>query len=284
VLKNEALRATLGFLLPVAIVLIARKQLSAFVLLGLTLGYLIPLLLAARGAGPFPHIPDSAGRFSGENSQSPAILKKLWKFGWAIGAWLLLCQLLPIIGRFAIERYAGYQAAGSYASMYEVAVRSFSFFAFPVTQAAHPQIMQHWNRGQYRAARLAIRHSIRWQVLMFLPIEVAGIAFSRPLTGLILGHENSTPRSQLPLLMLGGFLWQLALLAHKPLEVMQRTKTMLAGMILVVLLELLGNYLLVPRFGTEAAAYVFVLGAIAYLAFVALNNPLTEQNSANPLT
>jgi len=70
--------------------------------------------------------------------------------------------------------------------------------------------------------------------------------------------------------MLGGFLWQIALLVHKPLEIMQRTKTMLCGMLVVVLIESAGNYLLVPRYGVKAVVYVFVSGALAYIAFVAL--------------
>jgi O-antigen/teichoic acid export membrane protein len=141
--------------------------------------------------------------------------------------------------------------------------------------------MQNWNQGQYQAARIAMRDSIRWQILMFLLVEVVGVLFSRPLTGMILGPGNNAPISLLPLLMLGGFLWQLALLAHKPLEVMHRTRTMLVGMIIVLLIELVGNYLFVPRFGLEAAVYVFVFGAAAYLGFVVLFNPLAGRATAS---
>ena len=69
--------------------------------------------------------------------------------------------------------------------------------------------------------------------------------------------------------MLGGFLWQIALLVHKPLEIMRRTKTMLCGMLGVVLIELAGNYLLVPRFGMRSAGYVFLGGAVCYVVFAA---------------
>jgi O-antigen/teichoic acid export membrane protein len=247
------------------------------------LGYLAPLLLATQTRESVPGLLRRSKVASEINQESVAILKRLWSFGWAVGIWLMLCQVLPIVGRSALQHYAGYKAAGTYASMYEVAVRAFSFFAFPVTQAAHPRIMQYWNQGQYDAARMAMRQSVRWQLLMFLPLEVGGVLFSRPLTALILGKGNSAPNSLLPLLMLGGFLWQLALLAHKPLEIMHRTKTMLVGMIVVFFLELFGNYVFVPRFGPDAVVLVFVLGAVAYLAFVALNNPLPAQGFTDSL-
>jgi O-antigen/teichoic acid export membrane protein len=238
------------------------------IILGLALGYLLPLLFTS---GRLPALL-RAHRFLGDGSGSEArdILAQLWRFGWAVGVWLMLCQALPVVGRSAIQRYAGYAQAGIYASLYELSVRSFSLFASPVLQAAHPRIMRYWNAGDYSAARATIRHSILLQTLMFLPIEALGVMFAGPLTRLILGSGNVAPNSLLPLLMLGGFLWQIALLVHKPLEIMQRTKTMLCGMFGVLLIEFAGNYLLVPRFGMKSAVYVFLLGAIAYVVFAAL--------------
>jgi O-antigen/teichoic acid export membrane protein len=127
VLRNEALRATLGFLLPILIVLAMGKRLYPLVLLGLALGYLVPLLLETRNSSQ----PSSAGAMLGptssQDARSSETLRSLWRYGWAVGAWLMLSQLLPVVGRSAIERFAGYKAAGMYASMYEVAVRAFLF-------------------------------------------------------------------------------------------------------------------------------------------------------------
>jgi O-antigen/teichoic acid export membrane protein len=268
VLKNEAIRSAAGFFLPIVLILITRQRSVALVLLGLALAYAVPLGVNAR---TWLSAKEQFQRtVVGEEHESSRILNELWRFGWAVGLWLMLCQALPIVGRSAIQRYAGYAQAGVYASLYEVAVRSFSLFASPVTQAAHPRIMRSWNLGEYSAARRTIWHAILVQILIFLPVEGLGIVFAGPLTKLALGANHSVSGSLLPLLMLGGFLWQIALLVHKPLEIMRRTKTMLCGMLGVVVIELAGNCLLVPRFGMHAVVYVFVLGALAYIAFVAL--------------
>ncbi len=276
VLKNEAIRSAAGFVFPVALVFLAGQRSFSFVLLGLALAYALPLAL---NIGAWRSAKDHLQRTIDDREHEPSrILKELWRVGWAVGVWLMLCQALPIVGRSAIQRYAGYAQAGVYASLYEIAVRSFSLFASPVTQAAHPRIMRSWNLGEYSAARRTIWHAILVQGLIFLPVEVIGIAFARPLTRLALGSNHPMSESLLPLLMLGGFLWQIALLVHKPLEIMQRTKTMLFGMLGVVLIECAGNYLLVPRFGVNAVVYVFVLGALAYIAFVALQTLLLREH------
>jgi len=267
VLRNEALRSVAGFVFPVCLIVALGHGAFPLVILGLALGYLLPLLFASGGSNALLRAGLSE---VGAGSEARSILGQLWRFGWAVGLWLMLCQALPVVGRSAIQRYAGYAQAGIYASLYELAVRSFSLFASPVLQAAHPRIMRYWNLGDFSAARRTIGHAIRMQVLMFIPVEIAGILFSVPLTKLALGPGHPVSASLLPLLMLGGFLWQIALLVHKPLEIMQRTKTMLYGMLVVVLIESAGNYLLVPRYGVKAVVYVFVSGALAYIAFVAL--------------
>jgi len=275
VLKNEAMRSASGFILPVVLVLVTGQRSFPFVLLGLALGYLLPLL---TNIGKWRSATEALWLNDSEERDAGRILGRLWRFGWAVGVWLMLCQALPIVGRSAIQRYAGYAEAGIYASLYELAVRSFSLFASPVTQAAHPRIMRYWNSGNYSAARKTIWHAIRLQVVMFIPVEAIGAIFAGPLTRLALGPGHPVPASLLPLLMLGGFFWQIALLVHKPLEIMQRTKTMLCGMLGVVMIECAGNYLLVPRYGVGAVVYVFVTGALAYIAFVGMQTArLREQ-------
>lgn len=276
VLRNEAVRSSAGFLLPVVLLSLMGRRSYEVLLFGLALGYAAPLLLVRRAS-------QQTALSDADPSHTPSsqVLARLWHFGWAMGAWLMLSQALPVVGRSAIQHYAGYAQAGIYASLYELAVRCFSLFASPVMQAAHPRIMRNWNDGNRAAARLIIRRSIQMQTLMFLPIEVVGIVFAGPLTRLILGPRVVAPNSLLPLLMLGGFLWQIAVLAHKPLEIMQRTKVMLCGMIAIVALEFVGNIILLPIFGMIAAVSVFVLGAVVYITFaLLLSNVSTAQTNS----
>jgi O-antigen/teichoic acid export membrane protein len=72
----------------------------------------------------------------------------------------------------------------------------------------------------------------------------------------------------LPVLLVGGFLWQLALLLHKPLEIAHRTVAMLAAMAAVVALNVIFCFLFIPRYGYEAAGYILVASACSYIVLI----------------
>src|SRR5262249_13627773 len=184
-----------------------------------------------------------------------------------VGLWLLLSQLLPVIDRWAIQRFASFASAGIYASLYEIAIRSFSFMVFPLTQAAHPRIMRAWNEGRFAESYTIIRHSIASQAVIFIIVFVGVALFARPITRLILGFDDPIAAQMLPVLVVGGFLWQLALLLHKPLEIAQRTTAMLAGLAGVVVLNVVSCLIFIPRFGYPTASYILMFSAGCYIAF-----------------
>jgi O-antigen/teichoic acid export membrane protein len=77
-------------------------------------------------------------------------------------------------------------------------------------------------------------------------------------------------------LAISGFLWQMSLLAHKPLEILCETKRMLAGMSAALVVNLLGNRLLIPIYGYKAAAYLAVVSSLTYLLSILLLTPRTK--------
>ncbi|MGH9495046.1 MAG: lipopolysaccharide biosynthesis protein [Candidatus Sulfotelmatobacter sp.] len=266
VLQLEIVRSIGGLAVPVAIILIAGVRQFQFVVLGQAIAYAIPLLLSLRSGLPV----EKSSQFADtgwDRPNSSRIISQLWKFGWAVGLWLLLSQLLPVIDRWAIQKFAGFSSAGVYASLYDVAIRSFSFMVFPLTQAAHPRIMRSWNEGRFVESYTIIRHSIASQSVIFVGALAAVVAFARPVTRLILGFDDPAAARMLPVLVVGGFLWQLALLLHKPLEIAQRTTAMLAGLAGVVALNILACLFLIPRFGYPAASYILFFSAGGYIAF-----------------
>jgi O-antigen/teichoic acid export membrane protein len=268
VLRREIIRSVGGFLVPVALIMITGRKQFELLLLGQAVAYTIGFIPSLRFRDHSQPIDEDVSvatlSYLGSGRE---IVGQLWRFGWAVGLWLLLSQLLPVIDRWVIQKFTGYGSAGVYASLYEIAIRSFSFLMFPLTQAAHPRIMRSWNDGQFARAYEIIRSSIGYQVAIFLAVFVAVSVFAHRITALILGFDDRTAAHILPILILGGFLWQLALLLHKPLEIMQKTGTMLAGMASVVVLNFAASWLFIPRFGYQAAAYIFTLSACSYIAF-----------------
>jgi len=183
---------------------------------------------------------------------------------------------LLVSDRYFLQRFYGYADAGVYASMYDVIVRSFSLIFMPVTLAIHPLVMNLWNSGKRADALRAINTGVLYQLLLFVPIAV-GLFFLSPLmTRMVLGRQSPLASALVLPLTVGGFLWQVCLLSHKPLELLCQTKRMLVGISLAFAINIGGNWLLVPHYGYRASAYLTIASAIAYLLMLSILTPLEE--------
>ena len=267
VLRQEVVRSIASVVVPLFLIRIIGQKQFEWVILGQAIAYGFPILLVLRWRDSRSEAEEFTPLPTPDALATRRTIQQIWRFGWAVGAWLLLSQLLPVIDRWAIQRFAGYSSAGTYASLYEVSIRSFSFLLFPLTQAAHPRIMGLSNEGDYAEAYKLIRHSILSQFLIFIVAFGTAWALAPWITRHILGFDDPVAAHMLPVLLTGGFLWQLALLLHKPMEIAHQTGAMLAGMALVLVINLISCLTLIPLFGYQVAAYILVLSGLCYALF-----------------
>src|SRR5947209_6809181 len=282
VLRFEAVRSVSCFVIPIALMWATRSRDYRLLLLGIALGYSLPL------AGPiFSRAKDHTDARHGwrprVSSGQRKILGELWRYGWPVGLWMLCQQGLLVSDRYFVQRFSGYSEAGVYASMYDVIVRSFSLFFMPITLAVHPLVMNRWNAGSRKHALHAIRTGMKYQVLMFIPIGLSLAVLAPWVSRLVLGKENAGAAGIVLPLAAGGFLWQVCLLSHKPLEILCQTKRMLAGILVALAINVGGNWLLVPRYGYRASAYLTVASSAVYLLLLLVLPPMEELRKAtNP--
>jgi O-antigen/teichoic acid export membrane protein len=117
---------------------------------------------------------------------------------------------------------------------------------------------------------------MKYQLLLFVPVVVL-IAFLAPaVSRFVLGERNQQAIAMVTPLAVVGFLWQISLLLHKPLEILCRTKRMLLGMAGALSVNIAGNYFLIPAFGFTVVAYVGIAASAAYLCFVLGLTPRAE--------
>jgi O-antigen/teichoic acid export membrane protein len=279
VLRFEAVRSVGSFLIPVTLFGVTRSKDYRLLLSGIALAYCLPLLgpifLRAKDHANASH---TWGPSLTEHQRE--ILGGLWRFGWPVGLWMLCQQGLLVSDRFFVQRFSGYSEAGVYASMFDVIVRSFSLLFMPVTLAVHPLVMNRWNAGNRKHALQAIRVGVKYQLLMFVPIGISLAVLAPWVSRLVLGKENAGAAGIVVPLAVGGLLWQVCLLAHKPLEILCRTRRMLAGILVALTINMAGNWLLVPRYGYRASAYLTVASSAAYLLLLFALTPMEELRRA----
>jgi O-antigen/teichoic acid export membrane protein len=281
VLHFEVVRSVFCFLIPALLLFPGRTRDYRLLLVGIAIGYPLPLLVSfIRRQDSLSDVPTSflPRRLSTEQRKA---LADVWAFGWPVALWLLCQQGLLVSDRYFLQRFAGYSSAGVYASMYDVIVRSFSLMFMPVTLAIHPLVMNFWNTGKRAEALRAIRSGVLYQGLMFPPVAACLILIGPWLSRFVLGKVEPGATSIVLPLAVGGFLWQVCLLSHKPLEILCQTKRMLGGILLALAINVAGNWLLVPRYGIQASAYLTVASSAAYLLTVFVLTPMRELSS-NP--
>ena len=279
VLRFEAARSIGGFLIPVTLMWITGSKDYRVLLLGIALGYSLPLFNPIFSRAKAQMEP-ARFRNSSLSLAHRKVLNELWRFGWPVALWMLCQQGLVVSDRYFLQRFSGYSEAGVYASMYDVIVRSFSLLFMPITLAVHPLVMNRWNVGSRKDALHAIRAGMKYQALLFIPVGVALAVLAPWVSRLVLGKVNAGAAKIVVPLAVGGFLWQVCLLSHKPLEILCQTRRMLAGILVALAINVGGNWMLVPRYGYRASAYLTVASSAAYLLSLVFLTPMEELRRA----
>jgi len=279
VLRFEAVRSVGCFAIPAALLWVTHSRDYRLLLVGIALGYSLPLVgpIFSRAKDHMECGHSWRPRLSAGQHK---ILGELWRFGWPVALWMLCQQGLQVSDRYFLQKFSGYTDAGVYASMYDVIVRSFSLLFMPVTLAVHALVMNQWNAGNRSHVLRAIQVGVKYQLLMFIPMLLSSAALAPWVSRLVLGRGIPGAAALVLPLTVGGFLWQVCLLAHKPLEILCQTKRMLIGILGALSINVAGNWTLVPRYGYRASAYLTVASSVAYLLLLFILTPMQKLRDA----
>jgi hypothetical protein len=160
---------------------------------------------------------------------------------------------------------------GSYAGFSEFIIRIFSIVIFPITLAVHPILMNKWNKNKNISDSLStLFQASLLQVLicifMLIPLLIFKDFIFSFIQAIIPQLDNSMKGIMIPI-FLGGFLWQLALVLHKPLEIEERTLSMVGCIMVSLVINIIGNLFFLPIFGIIATAYTMIISAFTYIIF-----------------
>jgi len=257
-------QSILGLLIPV-ILLSMFEQSHRFLLIGLAMSYCTPPIIFF-----FVNINRVKKLWFKENSihKSRHILVEFLKYGTPLSLWFALSLSLALLDRFFIKYYFEYETTGIYASFTDLVVRVFSILLFPLTLAVHPRIMSAWNTNKQSAAIALWWKALQYQLAIFIVLMAVVYIFTDNIFNMlmvILPDLNVSYSFLLMPILAGGFLWQFALLCHKPLEMDQRTKLMALLMLAALCVNLIGNIVYLPHYGIIATAYTYIASATVYI-------------------
>jgi len=200
--------------------------------------------------------------------ESNSILSKLFNFGWPLSIWLTLSLSLQFFDRFFINHYYDYNLTGIYAGFYDLVVRIFSILIFPITMAVHPRMMSLWNKSIYSDAISILKIAMLIQFLIFSCVFIIVNLFFEEISYILLWIFSDLDPEYFHLLiplLIGGFIWQFALLIHKPIELNKNTYLMLISIVIALIINLFGNIIFLPKYGLIATAYTFIFSGTVYI-------------------
>ncbi len=200
------------------------------------------------------------------NEESPAASgTKMFRFGISLSVWLGLSALLPLLDRSFLMHFLGAENTGVYSALYEFTIRSFSVILFPVTLTVHPIIMGAYNNKQkqkainYTLMSLAFMATVAACYLLVLYYIFPYLMHYLNVKDIVSGRQTGM------LLGIGGSFWQLALIAHKPLEMIQKTGVMIKIMLLALALHFSILLMLIKPLGIISPAVAYCSSGFLYL-------------------
>lgn len=195
---------------------------------------------------------------------------KVIEFGYCITLWLFFSHLLMAADRFIIMEYFGYHDAGMYSGLKDLLFKGVTFASVPIYISYQSKIVDQWNAHHKLEAWKTIKEAISFEMLIFIIIFIVFMVSKQMLfQDLLKIPEMDFWLIYLPVLM-ASFLWQVALLLQRFLEMMFRSVYMLIAIGICVFLNILLNLIFIPRSGMVASSLILLFTSLLYSGFMVL--------------
>ena len=190
----------------------------------------------------------------------------LFHYGWPLALWFSISSILNVSDRYIIDYYLTDNELGIYSSIYDLLYKGVSLLCSPILIAGYPILSQKFNQGNKKEAYQFLKKLVFLEVIFFLVVLLIGFFFRSFFIKNIIGIPVS--HSSLGLIIpiiCGSFVWQLAMLVHKPLEYKLKTKIMLVFIVLSLLINVTLNLVFISKIGIIFPAYSTLFASIFYL-------------------
>lgn len=193
----------------------------------------------------------------------PAMIAKLWRFGWPLVVTSLLTVLMQQSDRYLLRHFVGIDEVG----IFSLAVA----FAQAINTMCFDPFNRIWNVTLYEVAERPEAGRIyaevfRYTVCAALLIVLGVVLFARPVIQLMAAPSYAGAAGLVPIVCLAGLLLQVAYLFHGPIRLAKRTARLIPAIAIGVATSLAANLVLIPRFGATGAAWSAVLSMAVYMA------------------
>jgi len=194
--------------------------------------------------------------------------KQVFNFGFPITIWLFLSYFLNISDRFIIKEFTSYEDVGTYSAIKDFIIKIATFTTIPILLAYHPMIVEKWNNNRKKEAIKLIREGLNYCFLIALVVFIV-FMFAKNLFYSRILHLQVNSNTLVSAALIGSaFLWQAAMLLHKPLELLLKPRLMIVAIVAALAINALANMVFVPVFGYPASAIISLVSVLSYIIVI----------------
>jgi len=201
-----------------------------------------------------------------------ALKIQIKRYGIPISFFLSGSLALSVNDRFIISALVNKESAGIYSAIYDIVNKGAIAFFSPILMTFYPAIANLYNSNKEQEAMAKIKKLIIYEAVIMLMGFIV-LIFTCPILLQIVLNEKSNINLQKVTycIYVGVCLWQIAMLAHKPLELKQKTKFMATAVFISFIVNVALNYLLIKNSNSLIIpALTTIIGSIIYLLLVSL--------------
>ena len=185
---------------------------------------------------------------------SSHILKRFFFYGIPIVGVAISTWNISLSDRYIIHIFRSSREVGLYAISYDIANKSFSLIFMIIMLGAFPIIINTWSRYGRKITERLISSLLRYYFIIIFPLFIIVTLLSKEIIEVLAAPNYLEGYWVLPWVALGTAFWGLALHTNKVWELTENTTIIFALGLMAALLNLILNFIFVPKYGFKAAA------------------------------
>jgi len=166
----------------------------------------------------------------------------------------LAALILSLSDRYILQLFRGSYEVGIYSASYNISEHSVLLFVSLFTLAAGPIAINIWEKEGEDESKKFISKTTRFYLVTCIPVIVGLSVLSKPIIMIMTGNEYIYGYKIVPLVAFGAFFLGLQWLFGTAFALYKKTKFTMFIIAASGLLNLVLNFLLIPKYGYMAAA------------------------------
>ena len=200
------------------------------------------------------------------------LLKSLFVYGLPLSGTLMMNMMINNSDRIMLSWLKGNEYTGLYSAVYDLTNFSLIIIMMAVNLAIYPLIIKAYENKDNDTTRLLIKQNLIALMLISLPLLLMFLILPHQLSDLLLGQQfREVGTDIMPIIGIATFIWGIkAFYFDLPFLLSHKTLSLLIIGVLGMVLNIILNYVLIPTYGIEGAAYATLITTSAVLIITSI--------------